>query len=277
MQNIIEESLPENIASPETSAKREKRVPANFSGTPQYATSKHPLIEAITAKLFRFSTHKQALERLESLKLLFTVGKQQISTLENPSLILWIKGFDVTPEEKKKGYMGNFAILSIEHMESAQFTLQAQKLEVEFKYHPMRRVTKAAHPNWGHPLLRRIQKDELFEDVEAARKILQNIHKAYPECSILCTNKLYTIIFTREGTENDIPTQKYVLELKPQAEGGFRITYTKNTYKAPKKVPNRKTILTEANTPESLQKAEPQHIQPQGRFTKLIQEKRDKN
>ncbi len=252
-----------------------QKLAANLSGVPHYATLKHPLIEAITAKLFRFSSYKHAVERIESLKLIFTVAKQQINNPKHPSLMLWIKGFQLSAEDKKRGYMGHIAIISIDRLESGQYTLQAQKLEVELKFHPMRKITKAAHPNWGHPLLRRIHKEELFDDIESARKMLQNIQKSYPDSSILCTNKLYTIIFTREGTENDTPTQKYVLEIKPQAEGGFRIEYKKNAYKAPKKLPQRKN-MADRITPESLQKPDALTTAPQGHFTRLLQEKRDK-
>lgn len=253
----------------EAPATKPERVPANLSGSPHYATHKHPLIEAIIHELYRFHSQAQAFERMQSLRLIFTVAKQQINNPNAPSLILWIKGYGISPEDKKNGVMGNFAVISIKHLDGGIFTLTMFKMEVDLKFHPMRRVVKAAHPNWGHPILRRIQKEELLEDVEDARKLLQALNKAYPQSSILCTNKLYIIIFSRENADTKTPTHKYVLEIKAQAEGGFRIHFEKNNYKAPKKLPK---LAPQPN----MHHAEPERPapQPQGYFTRMLQEKK---
>jgi hypothetical protein len=256
-------------------AEKKPRVAVNSLGVPRYASAKHTVIEAITHGLYRFQTKKQAIHRLESLRFLFTVGKQQIDNPAHPSLILWIRSYEVTKEEKAKGFVGNYAIISVTQTEDKTFTLTALKLETELKLHPMRRQPKEAHPNWGHPIVRMISKEHIYHDVEEARNQLRKLHKEFPTCSILCTNKLYTIIFTRDDPTVK-PTQKYVLEIKLQPEGGFKITCEKNSYKAPLNKP-RKKIAPEMPTLENPY-APPSVAQekPQGKFTQMLADKAKK-
>lgn len=255
--------------------KRPERKPVNSTGVQRYATPKHAVMEAIIHGLYRFQTKKQAIERLESLRFLFTVGKQQLENPAHPSLILWMRSYTITPEEKAKGFLGNYAIVSVEAVDDGLFTLKVMKLETELKLHPMRKQPKEAHPNWGHPVIRAISKETIFSEIEEARDQLRRLHADFPTCSILCTNKLYTIIFTRDDPTVK-PTQKYVLEIKLQPEGGFKIVYEKNEYKAPANKQRKKTAQAIPAIENPYQEVPAAPAKPQGKFTQMLADKAKK-
>lgn len=265
----------ETNESPKPIKQKKPRTPVNKTGEQRYAFIKHPVIEAITHQLFCFQTKAQAIRRMEALRFQFTVGKQQLNNPNAPSLILWIKGYDITKEEKSKGFVGNYAIISTHITDSNAFTLTAQKLPTELKLHPMRKQPKEAHPNWGHPVLRAIEKGTHFADIEEARDQLRKLHKSYPTCSILCTNKLYTIIFTRNDPTVK-PTQKYVLEIKLQPEGGFKIIAEKNNYKSTKNPARKKIPKTMPTIENPYVPAPVVQEKPQGKFTQMLADKAKK-
>jgi hypothetical protein len=207
----------------------------------RYATVMHPTIGAVLAGTYRFATEEQANQQLQIFRDHFVLSRHQNEESNEKGIILWIKGYSITAEEKKNGYTGNYAVIGIKKLKDGKYSLTATRLESELKFHPQRQRPKHKHPNWGHPILRSVKKKRIYPTVEAAQKELQLLHEEYPEVTIPLTNKLYLIIYSRQQTP---PAQKYVLEVKVGEEGGFYIDAYANEYKAPKELPGADQAAT---------------------------------
>jgi hypothetical protein len=225
----------------------------------RYANITHPLIAALVERRFRFESEKLAIEKLEMLKNDYTISRQQEENPPKPCVILWIKDFEVTPEEKKKGYMGNYAFITYEKMLDSLFTLAAVKLETELKYHPRRKRQSQSIPNWGHPILRNVKKKKIYRSLTAVQDELLQLHLEFPDTTIPGDNKLYLMIYSRAEDPRN-PVKKYVMRIEPvkSESGGFMLICETNNYKPP--VFQKKTEL--------------QEDVPAGYFTSMIAAKR---
>lgn len=231
----------------------------------RYATIMHPTIGAVLAGTYRFANEDQAKQQLQIFRDHFVLSRHQNEEAGDNGIILWIKGYAVTNDEKKGGFTGNYALIGLKKLPDGKHTLEATKLESELKYHPQRQRPTHKHPNWGHPILRSVKKKRIYPTVEAAQKELQMLHEEYPQVTIPLTNKLYLIIYSRQQNP---PAQKFVLEIKVGEEGGFFIDAYENDYKAPKE---GAAVAAPAGEPKS-QGEEP----PGGYFTSMVALKRSR-
>ena len=195
----------------------------------RYATTRHPTVAAVLAGTYRFPDLKSAQNHLHILKNHFVLSRHQSEEAGEKGLILWVKGFSITTDEKHEGYTGNYAVVAIHKLPDGKFTLRGEKLDSELKFHPQRQRPKHKHPNWGHPILRSVKKKRIYPTAEAAQAELQLLHSEYPETTIPLTTKLYGIIYSRQQTP---PAQKFVLEIKVNESGGFFIDAIPNDYRA---------------------------------------------
>ncbi len=203
----------------------------------QFAAANIPVIEAVTENLLRLATEQQAIDWLNSLERMFIISKNQIEatgTSNKKSLLLWIKNYDITKEEKEKGYLGNFAVITYKQY-NQKWTLYPTKMFVDVAQHPQRKyVNTSQHPNWGHPILRSIKKKKTYQTLEEAQRDLEKLHEQFPTATIPTKKCLYVMIFSRDD-DQEKPLHKYVLEVKVLPEGGFYIDHHINTHK-PKKL-----------------------------------------
>lgn len=152
--------------------------------------------------------------------------------IDAASIRLWVRGLDVTDEERDARYIGNFAVLSCRHLPHGKAQLSLTKLASALN-HPQRARFKAAHPNWGHPILRQILRGKLYETAARACGDLQILHEEYPDTSILVGTRLHLIVFGRRvgarqtgGPEKPKPVHKYVLYLQSHRRSGmYSIAY----------------------------------------------------
>lgn len=239
--------------------------------TKRLATEKHPTIQATINDLFRFEKKEQAEARVQAIKDYFVTSvKLPKDSHDQNVLKLWIRGYMIDEEEEKQGYLGNYAAFRIIQLKDKKFTIRAEKQKVAIKYHPQRERPKRKHPDWGHPALRLVKKAAKFDTIEAAAKIIKQLHAEYPEISIPTVNKLFIIIYSKaENPEK--PIQKYVLEIKPNKTGGFFIEYKINDYDKKGKDEVKKATTKIAESSEGSKTNE-----PAGYFTSMVALKRDK-
>lgn len=223
---------------------------------PKYATIKNPTIEAILGEHFRFASPEQAQARLESLREAFIVSKLPAEVDATPlELKLWIRGYGLSSESREAGYIGNYAKFEVKQLDKGKWTIAPVLLSVDKKYHPQRRQTPKRHPNWGHPIMRDIQKGRVHKTIESAQNELVRLHEAFPEVSIPLTNKMYIMVYRKVQEEGKPPVEKWVLEIKALDAGGFHIVSAPNTYQADtrKKVEAAKQAeAAAANAPKSV-------------------------
>ena len=233
----------------------------------------HPTIEAAVNQLFKLSTLEQAKEKIAAIKDNFITSRYQGDGDEPDDAVrLWVKGYDLTDEERDKGFLGHYVHIGPKKIDG-KYTLLSQKLDVDLKFHPQKKRPKRRHPDWGHPILRSIKKEVTFDSVDAAQIALLKLHEEYPDVSIPCTNKLYLIIYEKPATKEDKPVQKYVFTVEVSKDSGkFYIAYSANNYK-PLVLPgqeNRKTLGSDGAATEEA----PQ--EQKGYFANMVELKRSR-
>ncbi|MDE3059544.1 MAG: hypothetical protein KGJ06_00865 [Pseudomonadota bacterium] len=248
------------------------------ANTKKLAFSNTPTIEAVTEQALRLASEEQAIEWLEMLEHHFIVSRHQIDEkTKRKSLILWIKGYEVTKEEKAKGYLGNFAAITYKQVNN-KWTLYPTKMYVELAQHPQRKYqNNAKHPNWGHPILRSIQKKKTYETIEAAEADLMKLHEQFPMASIPAKKRFYLMIFSRD-TDRNKPVKKYVFEIKVLPEGGFYIDFKLNDYQAKQSKPvKQEKAKKQAAKTRILDKLAGKNIEKSsGYFASMVELKRKK-
>jgi hypothetical protein len=235
------------------------------------ATERNPNIEAAIKGLFSFETKDQAIERLNSIEGNFIVSAKLPKDDDN-SIKLWIRGYQIDKEEEKKGFLGNFAKLSIAETKEGKFTIKGEKQKIALKYHPQRKRPKRKHPDWGHPCLRLVKKEHVFETIEEAQNLLNQIHEDHPEVTIPSVNKLFVIIYSKATKP---PVTKYVFEIKAAKEGGYFIAYTENNYQKKKLPTNKTSDKKEDNSSSPVVKGEQEPL-GKGYFSSMVTLNRSK-
>jgi hypothetical protein len=187
----------------------------------------NPLMQAILGERFRFRQEEQAVARLKRIAYQFDT----LSGEEELPVTLWIRGYEVTPEEEKRGFLGNFAMLRTKQIEDGTFTIYATKVEIDIVDHPRKKRIRYAHPNWGHPILRKVYAAEVYPTVDAARWDMLNLHEEFPDISIPASeNRLFIIIYDKNlKAEGRQPIQKIVLDIEEQDDGTAIVKWRENT------------------------------------------------
>lgn len=239
--------------------------------TRKVAWAEHPLVEAVVKQLYRFSEPDQALRRLEQLQSYFEISSSQ-ETKDGLQLRLWIKGFGLTDDDHKKGYLGHYALVRPRKVAEGHIILLAEKDEVPLEKHPQKQRPKQKHPNWGHPILRGIQKKKVYTQLVEAQSELDKLHREFPDTSIPNVNKLHIMIYSKEQGGKGNPTKKVTLEIKSTPDGKFQIISKENAGR--RKAPAKQHIPI---SPAISGNALPEGVQAvQGRFTAMVELKKKK-
>lgn len=196
------------------------------------ATVRNPTIEAVVKQLLRLPDAAAAVRKMDAIRSHFITSQKQLTDTKTPSIILWIKGFDVSDAELAAGYLGHFAAIAPKKLPEGKWTLTATKMMLDLKEHPAKKyqVVKQRHPNWGHPVLRKIKKGITHSSVEDAAGLLLKLHEEYPDASIPGELKLYLMVFGRTD-DGSKPLKKWVFEIKPTGDDCVKIDYYENIRK----------------------------------------------
>ncbi|MBI1274719.1 hypothetical protein GC177_01960 [bacterium] len=220
------------------------------------ATSQSPWIASVIEGSCHFADEATALKRLEAIKRQFILSKHQpAQDYPRPACILWVKAYEVTEEEAAQGYLGHYAILTVELPNNkGRSPISITKLPSELAMHPQKKRPKTKHPDWGFHVLRGVQQGRHYLTSQEGQQQLEMLHDEFPDTSILCTHKLYTIIYRKADNPRD-SIQKWVLTVEPTPEGTFTIKAAPNNYKKP----------------STLKPGESTEIRPLGYFTAKAQ------
>ena len=235
------------------------------------AFAEHPLIEAIVKQLYRFSEDDQALRRMEQLRDNFEISSHQDGE-HGLEVRLWIKGFALSDDDNKKGFLGHFAKVHPRKVADGYIILHAEKEEVPLEKHPQKQRPKQKHPNWGHPILRGIEKHKLYDQLVEAQSELDKLHREFPDTSIPNVNKLHILVYSRDPQAGGNPTKKMTFEIKSTHEGKFEIISKDNSA-----FKNSTTKVHIPISPAISGNALPEGVQAvQGRFAAMVELKKKK-
>lgn len=220
---------------------------------PRIASVEDATILAAVRGYFRYEHVWQAEEMLAKIYANYLRAKD--STPQ--AVTLWVRGYNVTKEEKAQHYRGNFTRLCVAPAEAGKWTILAEKLEIPLAKHPEKERPKAAHPNWGHPVLRAVETARVFDGIEVARAFLHSLHHEFPDATIPGKDVVHVMIYDRKATEGE-PISKLSLRVKPLSDGGAKLVVMKKKPKG-KKLPH----MSNEKKPEAL-----------GKFTVMVKKKR---
>lgn len=189
-----------------------------------YARIESPTMEALAGGHFTFKTQEQAKTQLDKIRRGFVLARQvAMPEMKPEEFVLWIRGWAVSEEEAKQGFLGHYARVGMREQDG-QWLLTAEKLEIPLKQHPQKQRRKQRHPNWGHPVLRSATSRRWFATAEEAQKQLDALREEYPHVTIPGPNRLHVIVFSRKHG-GPMPVQKIILEIKVEETGGFYIEW----------------------------------------------------
>ncbi len=235
--------------------------------TKQLAALTSPTIEAACYQLLRLPSAEKAAEQLETIRQHYVTSKKQPKDQENPAIKLWIRDFMVTEEEAEEGRIGNFALIQYTEIEEGVFTLYAEKIDVPVRHHPKKRYVTRPHPNFSHPVIKKILENHTYPTIEDAQQDLQNLHQEFPDTSIPTNIKYFVMLYDKERHGKAMPVKKYVLEIQALDEGGFRIDMQENEPKPETKTKTDKKTDTQHDDAPA---------EPVGKFSSMVALKRAK-
>jgi len=219
---------------------------------PRIASVEDATILAAVRGYFKYEHEWQAAEMLEKIYTNYLRSKE--STPE--AVKLWVRGYNVTKDEKAKHFRGNFVRLTVAPAEAGKWTIAGEKIETELKNHPEKERPKERHPNWGHPVMRAVETARKFDSIEIAWAFMHSLHAEYPDATIPGKDVVHVMVYKRAEGEG-VPIQKISLKIKPLEAGGAKIVEMKKKPKA-KAVPGAAKPV----------------IEEQGKFTTLIKKSR---
>ncbi len=185
---------------------------------------------AICNRQFRFPDIEGALQRLAGMRKKYAGILPQPDDSNPGLLLIWIKGLAVTPEQQQQGFLGNVALVRVEHLpDEAAYTLVLDIVDVPLVEHPQRIKPKPKHPNWGHPLLRLIKNETVWSDREQARDILRTLHREFPDISIPAeADRLYIMVYNKQAEhlqKHKVPIQRLHLRVEETDDQQWTIRF----------------------------------------------------
>jgi hypothetical protein len=229
------------------------------------ATQQEPAIAAAIGRLYRFTSKRDALAVLAGLGRGFVRAKGAVPPHENgsPVVKLWVKDFELSAEDRSKGYEGHFAHLWVEFLEIGYYTIRAEKVHAPLARHPRKGKIKGKHPNRDNPVMRAVERGKTFASFEEARALLEALHVDYPLATTPTADALKILLFSRDGAKDGkkVPIEKVTVKVKILSEGGAKLVLVQ--------APAREAAATEGVKPTDSTPV-PSH----GKYTALVKKQR---
>lgn len=235
-----------------------------------YAFFEHETVQAMLHSLFRFQSAMQA--QLVSNRFADEVilAPKMSDPKDRKAIILWVRDLDVTPEQRKLGYLGNFGKISLLKLPNGKWTLSMVRIDVPISKHPLYVKVARRYPNSGHPLLRAASRNKTWPSMSAAFAALMELHEEYPEVSVPGVNRLK--IMTYKKTEKGRPpVQRLELSVVKRDEGVYGINIKNLSEDTTRRPMTQPTDDTPAASPAAAQKKP-----VEGRHTAMVAKRRSK-
>jgi hypothetical protein len=129
------------------------------------------------------------------------------------------------------------------------------------------------HPNWGHPVLRNIDKKRIYLTIEDALADMALLQQEYPHVSVPGNHCLFIAVYGRVEDKKGKRVKRYVLEIEPVPEGGYHLI-AKEKKQKPKSPRNKD--LPKSLKPKSPLPTTDKPDEPMGFFASKVTLKRAK-
>ena len=206
-----------------------------------YANHKSHAINAALMGYYRFANLEQAKLQLHILHDQYFISHHALHPDTPECLVLWVRGYALAEDDKKQGLLGHFVKVSCHQENKNQWGFKIEKI-VDNAPHPQKRRIPMQHPNWGHPILRNIEKKHVYATLEAAQAELISLQQEYPHVAVPGKHCLFIAIYGRVEDKKAKRVKRYVIEIEAHPEGGYAIIAKEKKQKA-------KTVKSVPSTP----------------------------
>ncbi len=192
----------------------------------QYAFAEHETVQAMLHTLFRFQTLEQAQMITNKFAQEFTLAPKLSDPLDKKSFVMWVRGLEVTDDQKKLGFLGNFGKISMHQIKGGKWTMTLKKIDVPLNKHPLRKAIPRRHPNMGHPVIRSATRGKTWPTMLEANAQLVKLHEEFPEISVPGLGKLKILTYVK-AEKGESPVQRIELQVTKKDEGVYFIDVRK--------------------------------------------------
>lgn len=199
-------------------------------GSDGLAYTRHELIKGLLPGACRFANEDDVFAHFEKIRKIFQVSDRRAVDEHPGALVLWVRGYLITQQERAEGYLGNYLALWPERAAydrmGRRVVVHVRKIPVPVTEHPVRSRPKRSHPDWGVWVLRNAQnpsgkKPHPYKTRTDAEASIDWLQGEYPGAtSITRQGRTGVLIYDRQGSKGPTPTRQFVLYVK-QTEEGF--------------------------------------------------------
>jgi hypothetical protein len=188
--------------------------------TKRHAKTEDEVIQAVMHGYYHFASKQQAVRQMEVLREAYFNSKDagHKKLMADDAVVLWIKGFEISKKDTDAGLLGHFAHVSVVRQKDGSYGFGVEKIEGDAT-HPERRRTPQRHPNWGHPVLRSVEKKRVYPTMEEAIGELIYLQQEYPEVAVPGKDSLTIGIYGRAEEKTARRVKRYVLAVEKVAKG----------------------------------------------------------
>ena len=184
-----------------------------------------------------------------------TSNQDNLLTGAEGIITFWIRGFEVTEDEKERGYLGNFVTVYILTFDKYYYASAKKVITANNKRHPnkINNTKSKKHPNYGYKAVRFARSGKRFKRLEDATELIKNLRLDYPETSIMPKDrKIYFILWDPAHDYSDNTgksVSKVVMKAKYEKEGSWYLSLESNQHQRYEidKSEMTGTILSECN------------------------------
>ncbi|MFE0208252.1 hypothetical protein [Streptomyces sp. NPDC058985] len=198
----------------------------------RYAWIGHPLIKRVRWGA-NFPDRDAALAHLRALRETFEVSDVRAAEEPPDSLVLWVRNYRVSTDERRLGYQGHYMALT-PRTRGTRTVVQAAKRPEPARQHPQRNHRRnKPHPNWGATRSLRgavgnpsSSRPWIYASRAEAEAQLRWLRDAYPKAtSALRKGRLGLLVWDPTRSPGPGPTRQTALHVEP-VEGGFVLVAT---------------------------------------------------
>jgi hypothetical protein len=186
----------------------------------------HELIRTLLSGARRFDEQAEVDEHFQAIRQIFKVSDSRALDEPTGTLVLWVKGYDVTDEERREGCIGNYMKL-IPVRQGDHFIVRVRKRPEPATRHPARNSKKQTHPNWGVRALRTAQgnpdrkRGKPYKSRAEAEADIDWLREEYPEAvSDERQGRYGVLIWDPLRSKGPRPVRQFAIYVK-KADDGF--------------------------------------------------------
>jgi hypothetical protein len=193
-----------------------------------YAFTRHHLIRPLLSGMRRFESAAEVADHFQEMRKAFKVSDKRAAGEPSGALVLWVRGYEVTNEERARGYVGNYMTLTAQR-HGHYYIARIKKRFEPLSRHPLGARNMSKHrpnPDWGVHVLRNAQGNALGHKVRVydsrgdAEADIDWLKEEYPKAtSILRQGRLGVLIWDPKRSTGPRPARQFVLYVKKVDDG----------------------------------------------------------